>query len=441
AHIACENISNVATKFLQDARIGISPLEKSTRYVYFNEKNEKGEYRYCREPKIMQSEFAKEYLNACNLLFETYCSLMEPVKKYVMEKNPQEDGVSERAYSATIRAKTCDILRCLLPASTLTNTGMYGNGRAFEYLIMKGYASELGEMREIAGKMQGELSKVIPSFVKRANDKYGALNQEYLKGRERKVGEEACRIAEEIGIGTVKTQSEPVVLVEYDENALEKVVCTILFPHLHCPLKEIKEKVKGMGREAKIALIDAYVGERKNRRHKPGRAFENVEYTFCICGNFGMYRDLHRHRILTQERQLLTTEHGFEMPKELVEINAGDNVHKAVLAADVLYKKMQKKIPREAQYVVPMGCKMQWYIKMNLREAVHFCELRSMAQGHRDYRKIAQEIYLRIKEVHPYFAEHMNFVDMKGEYSLERLESEKRIDKRMDKMQKAGRSD
>ncbi|VVC01113.1 Thymidylate synthase complementing protein [uncultured archaeon] len=164
AHIACENISNIVTKVMQDSRIGISPLEKSTRYVYFDQK-EDGRYRYLREERIMQSKHADGYVRACDLLFETYSSLIPKMTAIEQEKFPREEGVSERAYASTIRAKVCDILRGLLPASTLTNAGFFGNGRAFEYLLVKMYSSPLSEPRAVAASVHAELSKVIPSFV------------------------------------------------------------------------------------------------------------------------------------------------------------------------------------------------------------------------------------------------------------------------------------
>ncbi|MCX8197826.1 MAG: FAD-dependent thymidylate synthase [Candidatus Micrarchaeota archaeon] len=429
AHLAAENISNLATKAMQDSRIGISPLEKSTRYVFFDQK-ESGNYRYLREQRIMESRFADDYLQACDLLFDTYCKLIPEVSKMQQEKFPRQEDVSERAYASTIKAKVCDILRGILPASTLTNAGFYGNGRAFEYMLVKMYSSPLVEVRLLASKAHHELSKVIPSFVKRADDKYGKEQQEYLAASR----QEVARLAEKYSsLGKAREEAASVQLVDFDDGAEDKVVAAILFPHLHASLNEIRSVVASLGMDEKIRIVEAYVGKRSNRRHKPGRAFESAYCTFCITGNFGMYRDLHRHRILTQERQLLTTKHGFDMPAELAGTGLDKLVQEAVAAADEAYSRICQEMPYEAQYVVPLGCRMRWYAKMNLREAYHFCELRSMRQGHPDYRKVAQQMHRLLSKAFPLLASGMKFVDY-SEYDFERLEAEKKIDRKLSQL-------
>ncbi|MEM2963689.1 MAG: FAD-dependent thymidylate synthase, partial [Candidatus Anstonellales archaeon] len=261
AHIACENISNIATKFLQDSRIGISPLEKSTRYVYFDHKDENGQYGFYRDKKIMESRFADEYVQVCNNLFELYSSLIEPMSKYIMEKHPPPEGLSERAYASTVRAKVCDVLRGILPASTLTNVGLYGNGRAFEYLLTKAYSSPLGEIREIGAKMYEELRKVIPSFVKRATDKYGVAYQEYLKESANDTAKEVLSLLKRYeGKFGSEAEKDDVVLVDYDRDAEDKIITAIIFPHANSGLDRIMEKVKKLSPDEKRRIIEAYVG-------------------------------------------------------------------------------------------------------------------------------------------------------------------------------------
>ncbi len=431
AHLACENISNLVTKVMQDSRIGISPLEKSTRYVYFDQKTD-GRYAYHREEKIMQSEFAEEYMHICDLLFGTYASLIPEVTKIEQEKFPQGDQVTPRAYASTIRAKVCDILRGILPASTLTNAGFFGNGRAFEYLLVKMYSSPLSESRLVARQAHTELQKVIPSFVKRADDKYGKEMQEYFIGNRNALAKAAAGYS---SLAEARPDSDRVSLIEFDGKAEEKIVAAMLFPPLHAELGEVKAAVAKMPKGERERLILAYIGNRQNRRQKPGRAFEAADYTFCVTGNFGMYRDLHRHRMLTQERQLLTTRHGFDMPAELEEAGLDGKVKVAIGAASSLYEAMENQMPHEAQYIVPLGCRMRWYIKMNLREVYHFSELRSMRQGHPDYRKVAQDIHSLVSKVHPLLASGMKFMDY-GSYGLERLEAEKKIDRKLEQLKK-----
>ena len=236
-------------------------------------------------------------------------------------------------------------------------------------------------------------------------------------------------------LAEAKKDESETTLIDFNEDAEERIVATILFPHLHAEMGEVKALVASMDNTEKEGIMRAYMGGRKNRRQKPGRAFESGDYTFCVTGNFGMYRDLHRHRMLTQERQLLTTKHGFDMPQELVDTGFEGNVKEAVAAADLLYSKMAPEFPYEAQYMAPLGCRMRWYIKMNLREAYHFCELRSMRQGHADYRKVAQDMQKLISKVHPLLASGMSFVDF-GTYDLERLEAEKKIDRKLERLKK-----
>ena len=424
AHLAAENISNLATKFMQDARIGISPLEKSTRYVYFDQKDN-GKYRYLRDEKIIASRFADKYIEACDMLFDTYAKLIPVLTKLEEGKNPRASDVSERAYASTIRAKVCDLLRGILPAATLTNAGFYGNGRAFEYLLAKMYASPLSETRAIAPQAQAELGKVIPSFVKRANDKYGKEMQNYMVENRKQIAAIAARHA----TGTEQDSSHT-TLVDFDSDAEEKVLSAIIFPQLHCSYEEAQAIAKRLPQGEREELIRAYIGNRANRRQKPGRAFENTFYTFCVTGNFGMYRDLHRHRILTQERQLLTTRHGFDMPPELTEAGFDKQILDALAPPDALFREMENEMPYEAQYVVPLGYRMRWYMKMNLREAYHFCELRSMRQGHIDYRRVAQDMHKLLAETHPLLTSGMKFVDYSS-YALERLEAEKKIDRKL----------
>lgn len=448
AHIAVENISNIATKFIQDSRIGLSPLEKSTRYVYFDQKQDR-EYLFYRDPQIMHSEFAEIYESACNSLFGIYAELIPKMSKFFEEKYPRTDDVSERGYISTIRAKTCDVLRGLLPTSTLTNIGLFGNGRAFEYLLTKMYTSELNEIRDIASILHNELRLVLPAFVKRLDNKYGKAHCGYLANTihaTKKIVDQIIKMEEKqenacdcgaCGIyecGMRKQEKEELVsIVDYDNDAESKVITAIIYSNSNIPMKKAQALALSLTPEKKESLLAAYIGERENRRHKPSRAFENTYYTFEICSNFGAYRDIHRHRILTQERQLLNTSLGFHIPPEIIQAGFDVEFKDGMEQAENAYEEISKKMPKQAQYVVPFAYCLRWYIKMNLREAYHIAELRSVQQGHSDYRRIAQEIYKKINEVHPMLAKGMKFVDMKN-YELERLEAEKKIDKKLDEI-------
>ena len=437
AHIACENISNVAAKLLEDARIGIAPLEKSTRYVRFDQKDANGDYLFYREPKIMASRHRDEYLRVMNLLFDTYSRQMEPMLENIAQSLPIEQlevrdpttgkGLSydeakrderlkrwaETAYRATVRAHACDVLRSYLPAATLTNLGMYGVGQAFEYLLSKMYSHELSEAKELAKAMHGELNQLIPSFVKRAQF------NEYLAG--------TMTTAKKWAAVTTKvlppSPSEPVKLIDYDNQAEEKIIAAILYPHMRHPLEQLRVIAAAMDQGLRQEILREYFAKRRHRRDKLSRAFENVYYTFDILGNLGLYRDLHRHRILTQERQDFTTVHGYDTPPEIDEAGFRSEFDHCMQEAARLYDRTYWGLPSEAQYVVPFAYKIHWYMKMNLREALHMVELRTMPQGHPDYRFIGQEMWHKIQEVHPALAECGKFVDWKS-YRLGRLQAE-----------------
>ena len=439
AHLACENISNVAAKLLEDARIGIAPLEKSTRYVRFDQKDSAGNYLFYREPKIMASRHRDGYLQVMNLLFDTYARQMEPMLESVARSLPigqlkVRDPTSgkalsydeakkdeklrrwaETAYRATVRAHACDVLRSYLPAATLTNVGLFGVGQAFEYLISKFYSHELSEARELGSAMHGELNQLIPSFVKRAQ-----FNP-YLS----QTAAAAKALANNSVTAAPIDSHEPVTLIDYDTEAEEKVIAAMLYPHARHPLRELRKIAAAMTAEQRRAILAEQFAKRRHRRDKLGRAFENVYYTFDILGNLGLYRDLQRHRILTQERQDFTTVHGYDTPLEIEEAGFNGEFDRCMNRAADLYEQIYRDLPCEVQYVVPFAYKIRWYMKMNLREAVHLCELRTMPQGHPDYRFICQEMWRKIQSVHPALAESGKFIDWK-KYRLGRLQSEMR---------------
>ncbi|MEN9934566.1 MAG: hypothetical protein RLZZ387_1145 [Chloroflexota bacterium] len=437
AHIACEGVSNIAAKALEDSRIGLSPLEKSTRYVLFNRRVE-GRYRYLREPRVMGSAHAEAYQAAMDGLFDTYTVLLEPTTTYVRACTPRADGVSERAYASATRAKAYDLLRGLLPMAALTNVGLFGNGRAFEYLLTKLYAASLAELSELAAAMQRALDDLIPSFVKRAKSERGERLQAYLRGAREGVAYTSAEYRARSAERTAPSQHSAldtqhaagVRLVDYDRDAELRVVAAILYPHLDVPLEQARALAERMPAEERRAVIAAYVGERGSRFHRPGRAFEEPYYSFDLLADIGAYRDLQRHRVLTQERQRFGVLHGFVTPPELEEAGLAPLYAVALENAAEACLAIAAALPEEAQYAVPMAYRVRWRVRLNLRELYHLAELRSAPQGHPSYRRIAQEMYRQVAAVHPTLVEGMRFVDM-GEYALERLEAERRLDQKL----------
>ncbi len=432
AHVACENVSNLAAKWLEDPRLGGSPLEKSSRYVWFLDKKD-GDYLFYKEPTLMRSQFAQRYLDINRKLFMTYEKLAEPMMEWVRERFPvetfpyfnpktketivlgeiEDELVRKRAtiaHRSAVKAHSCDILRGLLPTSTLTNVGIFGNGRFFQGLLTRLYSSDLEEMNTISKEMHEALNHLIPSFVRR-----GAVNEYTVQTREST--EQAAKLVE----GPVE-QAPMVELVDYDKD-VTLLYAKMLYASTGQPLTQLRTKVNGMSSEERKKLMQSYVGERRTRRDRPGRAFEDIYYTFDVLADFGNYRDLQRHRILTQERQLLSTRNGYTMPEEIKQAGFENEYVECMKAAHETYEAIVQEFPKQAQYVVPFAYNIRWYVKMNLREAMHLIELRSTPQGHAGYRKIVQLMFEEIKKVHPGLAEHMNFVDM-GDYSLGRLGAE-----------------
>src|ERR1700704_169179 len=415
AHVAVERTSTLAAKALEDSRIGISPLEKSTRYVRFDRPGPDGRHLFYRSQELAHPD----YEPAADALFSAYSSLVEPVTEAIRGRSPIESGETERAGKAATRAKALDLLRGLLPAGTLTNLGLFGNGRAFEYLITKMAAHELPECQRLAGDLHRELDVVIPSFVKRALDeRYGRPSAERMAH----IRNEVAGLAHHV---PAESQSGPSVrLIEHDPDAERKVVAAALFPHSNPGLED-----QG-GDPAQVR--EALLGDRANRRQRAPRALEHATYTFEIVANFGAYRDLHRHRMLTQDRQVLGTGLGYDLPPGLDDLGMDGRFASAVEAAAEVHVKLEREAGAAlAQYLVPLAFHVRWYFRANLREVYHLCELRTTPQGHLDYRWVAQEMFRRVSEVHPRLASYARFVDLGSGDELERRRSEQKIDEKL----------
>jgi len=422
AHLAFENISILATKTVEDARIGGSPLEKSTRYVSFSEKIN-GEYQFYQEPVLIKSVHCNLFMETCRKMFDTYVHFIEPIRNHVRKCLPWDSKISQNAYERSVRARGFDIIRGLLPAATLTNMGVFGNGRFFETLISKLKVDSLLELNEIGQLSFEELNKVIPSFVRRADTNHRHFQD--FRDFELSQKEFVSNIADSQLRKLKPDKSELVNLIDYDLEAENKVIAAILYPYSSVPLQQIRDSVRTMSDSEKYKLIRQAAGLRGHRRHKPNRGLELAFYTFDILGDYGMYRDLHRHRMLTQERQPLSTRYGYDTPNEIEEAGLGNQYHEAMALAAAAFENISKDFPLEAQYVVPMSYNIRWNVHINLRALTWLTEIRSTPQGHSGYRRIAQEMFRKVKEVHPALAEYMKFVDL-NEYSLGRLNAEQR---------------
>jgi thymidylate synthase ThyX len=434
AQIAVEWISNIAAKKIEDHRIGLSYLEKSSRYVAFDQKIN-GRYKYHLEKDIMSSSYADLYKEVCDYSFDTYSKNILQMQKFISESEPIDQFLffdtesrrelyysslksdtsiesAKRIYHATIKAKTLDVLRGLLPASTLTNLGIAGNGRAYEYLLSTMFVSDLNEIRSIADLLYAEISTVIPSFIKRSNDRYGKSLQLYVTDTKKAILE-----LSQHHLKNIKLEKNPefVKLLNFDDNfdAEVKVSSAILYEcAVGQSLEDIMTYVRSLEPKERHKIICEYTKFRTNRRHRPGRAFEMVEYTFELFTNFGMFRDLHRHRLLTLERQLLSTKHGYDVPKEIFDLGMVRDFKDCMYKSNEAYTLISNRLPEQAQYVVNLAYRYPYFMKINLREATHMIELRTVPQGHSDYRSVCQKIYRQIRNIHPILAKGMHFVNL-----------------------------
>jgi len=454
AQIAIEGLSNIAVKKIEDRRIGLSYLEKSSRYVAWNKKID-GHYRFYREPVLMKSKFGDLYVETCNFSFDVYSKNIEPMIKYIREKYPIEkytfkdskDGTEKlfpklkeendiksanMIYNGSTKAKALDILRGLLPASTLTNVGITGNGRAFEYLLTILASSELEEERDLASKIKKELDTTIKAFVRRADDKYGKAFQNYLQ----QIKKASKIVTKEIKPKITEGVRTHLVDHESEKIAIDKIITSIIYEQSpSTSYNIIMQQVKKLSDEKKIKIINTFTKLRKNRRHRPSRAFESVYYTFDLLNNFGMFRDFHRHRALTLERQSLTTDHGYNIPDEIKVLGIEKDYRECMVKTKQTFDKIRIKHPEQGQYVVNFAYNYPYFIKFNLREACHLIELRTVPQGHADYRRVAQQMFKEINRIHPNLSKIMKFVDLK-EYDLERFESEKRSEEKRKTLKK-----
>ncbi|MBI4252567.1 FAD-dependent thymidylate synthase [Candidatus Uhrbacteria bacterium] len=420
--LAVENVSNVLAKIIEDRRIGLSPLEKSSRYVRFDRRDEQGNYPYVIDPAIDAAGYGELYRTTMNMLFDTYSALLEPLMEELNVRFPKKEDQSDGAYRAALRGQACDVVRYLLPMGTKTNVGLVGNGRAFEYLMYNLRASGLAEGARIAKEIDDALGFLIPAFVRRAKTDRGQGNVDYLASLFQKQKEFSSRIA----TNTMKEREHEatVRLIEYDPQGELNVAAALCYDHSDGSYIQTKEFFERTPEKASDLIADI-LSPRKHRTHKPPRAFEHARYLFEITCDIGAFRDLHRHRMLTQQRQQYTTLHGYAIPQDIKDAGKEGEYAKAMERAADAYEIIGRDLPLQAQYCVPFGFLIRFLFRLNAREAYHLCELRSTIQGHPSYRYVAQEMAREIAKVHPNLGNGM-MVTWEGYDELARVASEMR---------------
>ena len=426
AHLACEGVSNVLTKILERGRL-MSYLEQSTRYVPYTDQIE-GAWKY-HVPQEIDPRLRQRYCEVIDSAFATYASLLDPIEEYYRVRFPRND-VAQGAYNRTIRAKALDDLRGLLPSATRSNLGIYGSGQAYEALLIRLRASELSETRDFAELILQELRKVIPAFLIRVDrPDRGVAWSEYLAEVER----DTCAKVKELFEGNNENIAPDVMLTDFDPHGEIKVVAAALYAASSLPDGVLLNRAQKMSFEERLSVLRAYVGNRKNRRHRPGRAFERTHYRFDIVADYGAFRDLQRHRLLTLDWQTLSPDLGYIVPESVKDLGMLDRWTKVMSESADLYQDLASHDQRAlAPYALSMAYRVRFYMEMNAREAMHIIELRSAPQGHATYRRVVQEMHRLISNQagHKSIAAAMWFTNHE-EVGLERLEAEKAMSARI----------
>jgi thymidylate synthase ThyX len=425
-HLACEQASNLLTKVLEWGRL-MSYLEQSTRYIAYDSRLG-GRYRYFRDPDVLAGPLGTRYVGDLDRIFDAYSRAAELVTDHVRATVPHDPSDSAFVYRTATKAKALDAVRGMLPAAATSNVGIYGTGQAFEALLLRMRSHVLPEAREYADLMLHELRKVIPSFLRRVDlaDRGGAWSDYLASTRD----DTAAMVDQLFGDAPVDPVPE-VELVDFDPEAEDKVLAAICYPHSSLSEGQLIERVRKLGADERASLLRAYVGDRQNRRHKPGRAFERCSYRFDVLSDYGAFRDLQRHRMLTIEWQRLTPNHGYTRPELVDEAGLTEVFDETMQRSAALFDAIDRHHPPQAAYAVAMAYRLRYSMQFNLREAIHLLELRSSPQGHPAYRRVALQMHRLIAERagHRALAETMTHITTDAP-ELERLEAERRAEAR-----------
>ena len=427
AHLACEGVSNLLTKVLEWGRL-MAYLEQSTRYVPYTDRPD-GRWKYHVPAELDGSPLRDTFVRTLDAAFDAYARWIPALEAHFRAKYPKAPGDSDGVYRSVIRAKALDTLRGLLPAATTSNVGLFGTGQAFEALLLRMFAHPLSEVRAYAGLMLGELRQVIPAFMARIDQpNRGGRWIEYLAHTRRDFDVAAQGLLANVPA----TASEEVTLADFDPDGELKVAAAALYAHSTLPDAQLLALARRLSADDRAALLKAYVGQRANRRHKPGRAFERTSYRFDILTDYGAFRDLQRHRMLTLEWQPLSPRHGYTEPAAIEEAGAQSEWRTVMNQSAELYDTLAASGLQEvAPYAVVMAYRVRFYMEMNAREAMHVIELRTAPQGHPAYRRVCQLMHRAIADVagHRAIAEAMQFADH-SEVELERLQSERAMERK-----------
>lgn len=407
AYLVYPLMSQIAIKHIQDQRIGIEPIEKSTRYVDYGKKVNGRYLYYIPKPHLPPSELDL-YCTTMDMLFTTYADLTRKFIEWLRAERPSSPIAMEK--------KAFDTLRGLLPMATMSQLALRGNAQALEMLLNRSLLHPCGEVRFFAQETHKQLLLEIPSLMGRMEGEKAAAYREYMKNSQGK-------IAEWVGGYARPYMRQAAVagarLMDFDPDAEAKVIAGLLYEQMPGDWNDALVVAKNMiASGAADPFLDDVFKERSERWMKVPRALENAFVRFEIVMNIGAWRDLHRHRMHTQQRQDFSTRLGYAVPEEVVDAKLEEDYCNAMDAAETLYQQLLPLGQHVAQYAVPLGFNIRFQQYQNFREIFWEVELRTGSQGHPDYRKIEQEKYTLLSQAYPLLARHIK-ADM-GDYYFAR---------------------
>lgn len=420
-HLAIEGVSILASKEIEDLRLA-SFTEKSTRYVVFTEGSF---HQLCGE---LPDHLGTQYVDSCRRLFRVYLDLIPKVTEKLEAKYPKQDGQTKAAYESIIRARALDLVRGLLPASTLTSLGLTANARTLAAGISKLGASKHEEVRGIARQMRNEGASVVPTLLKYSepNQYRSDLATHTKRMVDVLVARARSRMFQHDSLATAMREfreRNPIRFVRHDDNAAFQIALALVCDG-ESPTSMADELTEALGLfvypddvrecseqglsdknvEVAVAVVrDALL--RRGPHDGAPRAFEHANLTLEMDIDYGAYRDLARHRMLSPAHRLLTCELGYVVPEGLVSMGLDEDYRFALDEAERVWRKIHAYDPQIAQYAVPLAYRTRVLWTMNLREAIHVIELRSGRQGHASYRTIAQNLYRSIQYIYPWLSD------------------------------------
>jgi thymidylate kinase/thymidylate synthase ThyX len=422
-HIVVENASNLLTKKLEWGRLA-AYLEQSTRYIYFDQKDKNGKYQYFT-PDHFDPATTKTYEQFMDEIFDTYSKVVHDLTEHIRANDNTSEAERDGAWKAATKAQACDAARPLLPVATKATVGIFASGQALESLIMHLLSDELPEAKKTGQEILDEARKTIPTFLERADKpERGGAMVAYRANTRKSVEAMANKYLPE---NYPSSPQKPIVLTDiWPRNELD-VVPDMLYEFSSLPLSDIRNEAASWAYDRRLEIFHSYMGERLNRRHRPGRALEKIHYSWDLLCDYGIFRDLQRHRMVDDlEWQSLTPRYGFDVPKIIEDANLADEFEKCFDLSLQIHSLLEKNgYELEAQYATLLGHKMRCKITMNAREQMHFNELRTSPQGHPGYRKLVLKMHETLAEHHPLIAAAMKFVNADEDPALTRLAAER----------------